>query len=100
MWNEDDTLDSSWPVFIWQVLPSGLLIDLKNDGNFTSEQLDEVYALVAELKNADLSADVGYVDTMTGQDVILKTIFSSTIADPPFPGYSETTWPSNPDPGE
>lgn len=98
VWDETEVLNDSFPKFLWQVMPAGLLIDIGNNGNYTDLQLNEIYSIVAELKNADLAADIGYTSTK-GSDVVIKVIFSSGIASPPFVAGGLDSWPSKKDSG-
>ena len=84
-WDETDAY--SW-AFLWQVRRKGLFVDIKNLGAYTVDQLNAIYALVAELKPADYAVNVGY---FTPSPVILKTIYSTDL--------TQTAWLSIPDPG-
>lgn len=114
-WDEDNTIDSPpylldfqdgiWfdednsfttvlqpEPFIWAIYAYGILVDIKNDGAYTPEQLNRIYQIIAEEKPAALAAEVGYIDSFTGERVSLKTIYSLDL--------TQTGWPSIPDPGE
>lgn len=92
LWDEDDSYIAIPPgPFFWSTLPAGVLIDIKNDGAYTAEQLQCVYEIVAELKDTSLAADIGYFDTGTGTLVVLKTVYSTDL--------TQTAWGSETDPG-
>lgn len=92
-WDEDDSFTSLLQPepFIWAIYPYGILVDIKNDGAYTTEQLDRIYQIIAEEKPADLAAEVGYIDSITAERITLKTIYSLDL--------TMTAWPSIPDPG-
>ncbi|MBW7846442.1 MAG: hypothetical protein H3C45_12575, partial [Bacteroidia bacterium] len=71
--------------------PYGILVDILNDGAYTPEQLDKVYTIIADEKPADLAADVGYFDSVTGVQTILKRVYSTDL--------SQNSWNAIPDPG-
>jgi len=78
LWDETNAYDSLAPEqFLWTPSEVQLLIDIKNGGAYTADQLNAIYRLVAELKPAEKMARVGYVSM--GSFVTLKYIFSEDI---------------------
>jgi hypothetical protein len=96
IWDEDNTVDS---LFYWGILASGILVDVGNDGDYTSSQLEEVYNIIAEFKDATATVTVGYIDSITAEQVILKVIHSTFVADPPFQDSSPAYLITRPDSG-
>jgi hypothetical protein len=93
IWDSTNVTDSSFPqaLFLWYNLDDfEQIFDIGNDGAYTSEQLDQIYQIIAENKPADLSVKVGYVDSVTGEFTVLKTIYSTDL--------TLTSWPSWVDP--
>lgn len=92
-WDEDDSFTSILQPepFIWAIYAYGILVDIKNDGAYTVEQLERIYQIIAEEKPADLAAEVGYIDSVTAERVVLKTIYSLDL--------TQTAWPDLVDPG-
>lgn len=81
LWDEDDThLSVLEPTpFIWNSTEVGILVDLKNDGSYTLAQFQCAMAVLAELKDAGLSLEVGWIDTGTGAKVIFTVIYSTAM---------------------
>lgn len=71
--------------FIWQVYRTSLLIDIKNDGVFdpnpsvNAQILEKVYYTVAKYKEATMQVAVGYIDSNTATDIILKIVYNTNL---------------------
>lgn len=71
--------------FRWFISIGLAFIDIKNDGIFNLDPLenqkllDSVYKIVSKYKDASVGVVVGYVDSVTGQSIGLKYIYSRSI---------------------
>lgn len=68
--------------FVWSIIPSGILVDVKNDGVYTTDQWDKILQIVAEQKRAELAAEVGYFDSVTGEKVVYSVVYNSSLTVP------------------
>lgn len=75
-WHGNNAYDATYPVFIWQCRRQGLFVDIMNLGAYTVAQLNEIYALIAELKVPYTYVQVGYFNPAK---VILTTIYSTDL---------------------
>lgn len=89
--NEDYSALYLEGAFIWSILPTGILVDVKNDGAYTTEQWNKILAVVADQKKAELAAEVGYFDSGTGEKVVYQVVYSKNL--------SQTDWEDLVDPG-
>lgn len=78
IWDEDDSFVGviSPAPFLWTSIAVGILIDIKNNGNYTLDEYRCILGIIAELKDAQLAAEVGYFD---GIKVSVTVIYSTKL---------------------
>lgn len=76
-WDDTGDKSSSLPQYIWfdAVIQQPIILNLGNDGNYTSEQLSKIEAFVKKHKPASRSFNIGYLPSSGSTEaVVLITI--------------------------